>query len=297
MRKIHLLRHGWTRADKQKLYCGATDLPLTKSGAAALQKAADAFSYPSMDNCRIYTSGVTCAEQTLKLIWGIQPHEKLPALREMHFGDFEMRSYEELKDEPSYIAWISGDNEVNACPGGESGAELKKRAIAAFTALSGNAGDALVITHGGVIATIMAHLFPGEGKNRYTWQPEPGKGYTIYFEGLRPIAYEYIPTVKTVHNSALGEADWKTKHYSFFSHRNCEFFPCHETEDPDNFNCLFCYCPLYVLGDECGGNFVKTDAGIKDCSNCLLPHNRNSYGYIMDRFGSISEAMGKNEED
>lgn len=298
MKKIHLIRHGWTRADKKRLYCGATDLPLTKSGAAELTKAAEEYNYPTPDNCRIYTSGVTCAEQTMRLIWGKQPHEMLPALREMNFGDFEMHSYEELKDDPAYVEWVSGDNELNVCPNGESGAELKKRVIAAFTALSGNAGNAIVVTHGGVIATIMAHLFPGEGKNRYTWQPEPGKGYTILFEGLRPTAYECIPTIPEARTvKTAGEPEWKSKNYSFFSHKDCEFFPCHKTADPDNFNCLFCYCPLYILGDKCGGNFMYTDAGFKDCSKCLLPHHHNSYGYITDRFTSIAEAMGKTKED
>ena len=160
MKKIYLIRHGWTRADKHRLYCGATDLPLTKSGAAELRKAAEEFSYPSAENCRIYTSGMLCAEQTLKLIWGKQPHETLPALREMNFGDFEMHSYEELKDDAAFSAWLSGDNEVNVCPNGESGVELKKRAIAAFTALAGAAGNAIVVTHGGVIARCTERTLP-----------------------------------------------------------------------------------------------------------------------------------------
>ena len=32
-------------------------------------------------------------------------------------------------------------------------------------------------------------------------------------------------------------------HYSFFQHKECEFFPCHKTDHPEDFNCLFCYCP------------------------------------------------------
>ena len=43
--------------------------------------------------------------------------------------------------------------------------------------------------------------------------------------------------------------------YSFTQHKTCEFFPCHKTEHPEDFNCLFCYCPLYTLGSKCGGNF------------------------------------------
>lgn len=49
------------------------------------------------------------------------------------------------------------------------------------------------------------------------------------------------------------------QNYKFFNHKDCEYFPCHKTNDPDNFNCLFCYCPLYALKDKCGGNFRYTD--------------------------------------
>ncbi len=30
----------------------------------------------------------------------------------------------------------------------------------------------------------------------------------------------------------------ENEHYKFFSHRSCEFFPCHSGADPDRFNCL-----------------------------------------------------------
>ena len=39
---------------------------------------------------------------------------------------------------------------------------------------------------------------------------------------------------------------------SFFSNTACEHFPCHEGVAAGRFNCLFCYCPLYALGEACG---------------------------------------------
>ena len=47
--------------------------------------------------------------------------------------------------------------------------------------------------------------------------------------------------------------------YSYFCNRDCEYFPCHEGADPEHFNCLFCYCPLYALGSRCGGNYRYLD--------------------------------------
>ena len=77
--------------------------------------------------------------------------------------------------------------------------------------------------------------------------------------------------------------------YSFFQHRACEFFPCHKTENIEDFNCLFCYCPLYALGERCGGSFTYTERGDKDCSACLAPHRRGSYSYIISRFPELTE--------
>ena len=74
-----------------------------------------------------------------------------------------------------------------------------------------------------------------------------------------------------------------SENYKFFQHRECEYFPCHRTDDTENFNCLFCYCPLYLKGDKCGGNFTYTEKGIKDCSNCLFPHKRENYNKIRKR--------------
>ncbi|MCB6993640.1 cysteine-rich small domain-containing protein [bacterium 210820-DFI.6.37] len=83
------------------------------------------------------------------------------------------------------------------------------------------------------------------------------------------------------------------KKYKFFSHTECEFFPCHKTDKPETFNCLFCYCPLYALGEDCGGNFSFTDNGIKDCTNCLIPHSTGGFDYIMERYGKISDLIKK----
>lgn len=79
------------------------------------------------------------------------------------------------------------------------------------------------------------------------------------------------------------------KQYRFFSHRQCEYFPCHPTQNPEEFNCLFCYCPLYALGDKCGGNFRYLENGIKDCSGCLLPHKKDCYDYVIGKYPEIME--------
>ena len=82
---------------------------------------------------------------------------------------------------------------------------------------------------------------------------------------------------------------------SFFQNRSCGHFPCHAGVDPDAFNCLFCYCPLYALGPDCGGDFRYTESGAKDCKNCTLLHEGDAGAEIVKaKFGELKKlaAMG-----
>lgn len=81
------------------------------------------------------------------------------------------------------------------------------------------------------------------------------------------------------------------ENFKFFSHRECEYFPCHEIEDIENFNCIFCYCPLYALGKECGGNFSYTKKGIKNCSQCNFPHKKENYDEVLEKLKNLIEKM------
>lgn len=89
---------------------------------------------------------------------------------------------------------------------------------------------------------------------------------------------------------------WEGKQFSFYSHKKCEYFPCHKGADPENFSCLFCYCPLYALDTECGGNFRITESGLKDCSACQIPHKRENYGHIVGKYEKLAELMKKNRD-
>ena len=171
---IYLIRHGKTLANERHLYCGSTDLPLSKEGVEELQR----LSY-HVSRVRFVTSGLRRTEETLQILFGEVSHCVIPELREVDFGSFEMRGYQELKDDPDYQSWISGDNESNVPPGGESGNQMRQRVLKAFSEISQTGQDTVIITHGGVIYAIMESLFPEEGKNRYQWQPENGRGYAL----------------------------------------------------------------------------------------------------------------------
>lgn len=173
--RIDLIRHGKTEANELHLYCGCSDIPLSEAGISELKT----LRYEIPDASFI-TSGMRRTNDTLRYLFGDVPYREDPDFREIDFGVFEMKSYEQLKDDPSYQNWICGDNNAKVPPGGESGEAMQERVLAAFSRLEDNS---VVITHGGVIAAIMASLYPQEQKNRYQWQPQPGYGYRITSEG------------------------------------------------------------------------------------------------------------------
>ena len=168
---IYLIRHGRTEANEKWLYCGSTDLSLSEKGREELRQ----FHY-NIKNVRFLTSGMKRTNETLRLLFGTVPYTEDPRFREVDFGLFEMHSYNELKDDPDYRNWCSGDNEANVPPQGESGQQMKRRVLEAFSEIK---EDTVVVCHGGIIAAIMAHLFPEENKSRYDWQPKNGAGYCI----------------------------------------------------------------------------------------------------------------------
>lgn len=90
----------------------------------------------------------------------------------------------------------------------------------------------------------------------------------------------------------------KENSQNFFQNRQCPYFPCHDGADEETFNCLFCYCPLYALGENCGGHYSYTQRGIKNCTNCHLPHREGGYEYVLSKFPQIAQlAKRKTEEE
>lgn len=135
---------------------------------------------------------MTRTEQTFAALYGDRPHGTLPGMQEMRFGEFEGKTYADLKDDPAFRAWCSGDYENNVCPGGESWNGLTDRALQALAPILAQEKDTVIVAHGGVIGGLMYRWFPGM-PHRFVWTPDPGHGYQITFEGGKPVSYCTIP--------------------------------------------------------------------------------------------------------
>ena len=185
--KLTLLRHGDTAGSRDDLYYGAADIPVLPDSLEMLAERAKTGVYPTA--ARYYTSGLLRTEQTLVAIYGNVPHTRLPGLREMDFGDFEMKSYQQLKDTPAYQAWIA-DVEHNPCPHGESAPQVLARNRAAMDRVLAAGEDAVCVIHGGVTAGLMMTWFGG---GLYDYSVKPGTGFTVTFENGRPVSYIRVP--------------------------------------------------------------------------------------------------------
>lgn len=190
MRKIHLIRHGTTEANLLKMYYGSTDLPLSNQGVDGVLAMAKRGIYPDPEQATYYTTGLARTEQTFFLIYGVREHRQIPQLREYHFGDFEMKTHEELQEQQEYLRWVEDETGETLCPNGESVRSFKERVHSGFSAiLQANAEEVIVVCHGGVISAIMHFCFPEDERNVFQWQPEPGTGYTICTEGAKPVSF------------------------------------------------------------------------------------------------------------
>ena len=188
--KLTLIRHGITHGNKYGLYYGATDLPLLDEGIAELRQRKLTHIYPEAP--LYYTSPLQRTQQTLREVYGAVPFTVVDGLREMNFGDFEMRTIEDLKKDPAFVAWYKEPTRQR-CPGGESFADVQSRALEAIAPILAAGEDAVCVIHGGVIACMMFHWFPGKAFD--DWMLHPGTGWQVTVENGTPVSYVPAPFV------------------------------------------------------------------------------------------------------
>ncbi len=190
---IHLIRHGVTEGNKKKWFYGSSDLPLSEEGIVELKKLAAEGLYPQHDRATYYTSVMVRTIETLEAIYGQTEYTKIDDLREYDFGEFERKTYDEIKDNELFQEWLSDKSGDILLPGGETCNAFFERTISAFKEIvdrhrikelsQRHAGDdvhSVVVCHGGVISSIMMYLFSvASNQEMYKWIPDPGHGFTL----------------------------------------------------------------------------------------------------------------------
>lgn len=171
--KIILIRHGETDWNCKKRYCGFLDININERGKKQARKLLQRLKEEKIH--RVYSSDRKRAIQTAKIIFKKLKIEKIPDLKEMHFGIFEGLTYKQtMKNYPLiYKKWLKSPYNITV-PEGESLREFNKRAVGAIkkiVALNKNKTVA-VVCHGGVISAFLNHIL----KSKKFWKHIPNSG-------------------------------------------------------------------------------------------------------------------------
>lgn len=182
-----LVRHGKTEYNERRQYCGSLDPDLSDLGRQELEHS-DIRQYlsghtPDMVFCSpmkrtLETAALICVGQDLPVV-------AVPELREIDFGDFEGRSYEDMKDDPAYTAWLDTNCE-GPIPGGDFPDVFRDDVAVGFESLietcqTEGVQRALIVSHGGVLGTILERF--AEAEKRWYEYNFPCGGFAVLENG------------------------------------------------------------------------------------------------------------------
>jgi len=177
--KLILIRHGETAWNTRKRYCGFKDVRLSAKGKLQVKLLSERLKAENIN--KVYASDRKRALETAKIIFRDLKVEKIPDLREMHFGCFEGLTHREImrKYPKVYSRWLKGPFDTRI-PGGEDLAGFRKRVVLAFKKIiSLNPHKTIaVVCHGGTIGIFLAHIL----KTRDFWKKVPHAASLSIFE-------------------------------------------------------------------------------------------------------------------
>ena len=134
---------------------------------------------------RVICSPMLRCIQTAELMFPGTERKTEPRLRECDFGQFEGKTYEELKSVPKYIAWLKSNGTI-PFPGGEEQSVFRRRSVEGAIEqiewlIEKKVQRAAFVVHGGTIMAVFEQLAE-EKKNFYDWQVGNGSGYRVIID-------------------------------------------------------------------------------------------------------------------
>lgn len=156
---LYLVRHGETEWNRTMRIQGQSDVELNAEGVEQARRLGSRMAGWRID--RAITSDLARARETARLALGERqlPLETDERLRERHFGEWEGLTREEVeaRDGDGARRWRQKPWTFRP-PGGESLADVARRAVPVVDELRRGKGHVLVVSHGGTLQTILRHL-------------------------------------------------------------------------------------------------------------------------------------------
>jgi len=177
---VQMIRHAKTLENEAMLYQGSSDPHISKAGRQQLIDNKNKELYISTD--RYYTSDRARAIQTMQELFSNENYCIVPLLTEYNFGDFEMKTNEELMANNEYILWLQDKTGDVKCPNGESNNMFLSRILkgldyAINDASEHSAESITIISHGGTIAFLYMSLMDEWDADFYSIMPKHSEGY------------------------------------------------------------------------------------------------------------------------
>ncbi|MCM1364728.1 MAG: histidine phosphatase family protein [Faecalibacterium sp.] len=179
--QLHIIRHGLTAGNLEGLYIGHTDVPLCEDGIAQIEEMKRDMIYPQSQF--VFSGPLKRCTQTSQLIYPDVKPIIIQELTEYDFGEFDGKNAAELHEkQPLFDRWLAGEPGIKP-PFGESNIEFTERICSCFVKivdgiLKTGTDNAAVITHGGVIMTLLANFALPEAE-AHEWMTPSGCGYTL----------------------------------------------------------------------------------------------------------------------
>lgn len=187
MGKIILIRHGESKLNVEGVYYGILNPELTEKGKEQAKKTREILKNISYE--KIYTSDLKRAIETAEIVNYKELEISIDEeLRELNFGIFEGRSYEELLEKyPEELKKSQKNWENYNYITGESVLELQKRTINFIEKKIDLEKDTVLVTHWGVINTILSHYFSNGLESYWKFSVKNGGVVIIEFSEGYPI--------------------------------------------------------------------------------------------------------------
>ena len=188
--RVIVMRHLPTAGNIKRHYIGWTDEPIIEMDVSPPKTSW----HPTV----VYGSDLLRAKQSATYYFPDAYYTSDPRFRESHFGDWEGKTYDLLKQYEAYRNWID-DPYKYAPPNGERLDEVEKRVRTGFSDLPVDQNDLVLMTHGGPIRLLLTRFSP-EVQGFWSWTIPHGSAWQFewetmhdFKEGKRCVSLSAVP--------------------------------------------------------------------------------------------------------